>query len=782
MDEEIKMAILKKILPMIVVPVIVKGFAPIKKIYQKFSAKFANDSHDYHKPYRERHGTIKVFCVGMHKPIPLDNVYVDVQFLDQETGAKYRSPEDLEKAFREARNRYFVISDKGIVSLDERQKERQDGIKISNDEQYLMVRGGPGTGKSTFLRKVGLEALKHEEGKFKHKCTPVFLELKRCTEDPIDIEALIADEFKTCGYPHPEQKAKTDLKSGKLLILFDGLDEVPTANVDNVIRKIGDFVNQYRQNRFIASCRIAAYKGGFTRFTEVEMAEFNDSQVKAYINNWFTSTSDPRRHQIAKQCWQALNRRQHEATKELSRNPLLLTLLCMVYDDLRYFPRNRINLYEKALNIFLKKWDAEKHIRRDATVSQYLDISTEKQMLYEIAAKNFEEDRLFFSENKVIDQIKEFGKRNDVIPPAFDASKILETIVVEQGLFVERVSGVYSFFHLTFHEYLTANYIVENAGAIQGLVTQYLHEDRWREVFLLTAELMPEADDLLVEIKTEASRSITTPRLKALFQWTERITDTSDNRYYGITKRVFAIRQYFSLWLLNKIHKDVKNVTNQDQDFYRDIDSYSKLEFCFYFDQSLYRDLYQGLYQNQDLLPSFYVQRLLNLRPDNDLYQNLDQTLGFDFHRNPDLYFYEDFYRYTATDLYPSIFSKFSDRFDKELNERIVLVERMEQAQIFKGVNLQLMVQKFNEQREFIKAAGEGKSVEPPEKSIHDTWLSVLHITDDMLAISSEELESYVRYLHAMQRIFECKTVAGCVTPEIWEQIENQPLTWDVED
>ena len=49
------------------------------------------------------------------------------------------------------------------------------------------------------------------------------------------------------------------LKSGKLLILFDGLDEVPTANVDNVIRKIGDFVDQYTaKNRFIASCRIGS--------------------------------------------------------------------------------------------------------------------------------------------------------------------------------------------------------------------------------------------------------------------------------------------------------------------------------------------------------------------------------------------------------------------------------------------------------------------------------------------------------------------------------------------
>ena len=91
-----------------------------------------------------------------------------------------------------------------------------------------------------------------------------------------------------------------------------------------------------------------------------------------------------------------------------------------------------------------------------------MDISTEKQLLYEIAAKNFEEDRLFLREDELIDQLKEFSDRSPNIPPTFDASKILETIVVEQGLVVEKVSGIYSFFHLTFQEYLTANYFVRN--------------------------------------------------------------------------------------------------------------------------------------------------------------------------------------------------------------------------------------------------------------------------------------------------------------------------------
>ena len=44
----------------------------------------------------------------------------------------------------------------------------------------------------------------------------------------------------------------------------------------------------------------------------------------------------------------------HEATKELAWNPLLLTLLCMVYDELRNFPRNREIFMKKHSTFFLK--------------------------------------------------------------------------------------------------------------------------------------------------------------------------------------------------------------------------------------------------------------------------------------------------------------------------------------------------------------------------------------------------------------------------------------------
>ena len=638
--------------------------------------------------------------------------------------------------------------------------------------------------------------LKHSKGKnsnFQHECVPVFLELKNFKEDQINIEALITNEFETCGFPHPKELTQTALKSGDLLILFDGLDEVPRSNVNNVIGKIGDFVDRYSQNRFIASCRVAAYKGGFKRFTEVEMADFEDSQIQDYIKNWFASTPDPQRHQLdesmetADRCWKMLNAREHSATKELAQNPLLLTLLCMVYDRSQSLPRNRAALYQKALDVFLEEWAAEKRVHRGASMNLYLDITDETRMLSEIAAKNFKENRLFFNKGELITQIQEFGEGNINTLKTFNASEILDIILVDQGLFVERVRDSYSFSHLTFQEYLTANYIVGHPQSIQALVDGHLHDEQWREVFLLTAGLMRETDDLLEAMEAEAAKLINTPGLKALFQWAKRITDTSNDQYNQITKRLFALHQYFSLHLLNKKYQAVEYIVkhdlNQDRPLYQDIyqDLYHYLHQDVYRDINLDRDLERYLYQDLNLY--FDLAQHLDRYLDRYLYRDLYRYLHLyqDIYQalNLHLHFYQDFYQYMDTKFYPLVFNEFGDRFDEDLQERTALIKHIEKIKIFKNVDLQQMIRRFNKQREFIKEAAGKKDVKSPVKSIHDTSLSVLGITDEMLDISSEELVTYLQYFYTVDLIFACKEAAGRVSPKVWQGIQDRFFAMD---
>jgi len=105
----------------------------------------------YVQNYTKRHGILKV--LGMREPVPLESVYTAVQFLDYQDLQRYDSVEGLETAYREAKRRSF-----------QEDCQRQEGLKVANEKQYLMILGSPGAGKSTFLRKMGLEAIRGKRG------------------------------------------------------------------------------------------------------------------------------------------------------------------------------------------------------------------------------------------------------------------------------------------------------------------------------------------------------------------------------------------------------------------------------------------------------------------------------------------------------------------------------------------------------------------------------------------------------------------------------------------
>ena len=489
-------------------------------------------SNQYVRNYAKRHGILKIRCVGMGEPVSLDSIYTNVQLLEARNILKFESQEEMEKAFRKTNQRRF----------DFEKNSTRKGIDIANDQQYLMVLGAPGSGKSTFLRKIGLDALRGKKQGYQHNCIPVFLELKRFTDRKIDVKQIIIEEFKTCKFPKAEQIATKALVKGKLLILLDGLDEVPTKNLDSVIDTIQDFVDIYDKNRFIISCRTAFYKSSFNRFTDVEMAGFNDEQIEQYINNWFNSEAD-RHEQTAANCWSLLQQSEYEAAKELARTPLLLTFLCLVYDKSETFPNNRSVLYGKALRILLEEWAADKRIRRDQ-IYQDLNTGLKEILLAKIAYQGFAQDKLFYDRQGLIEQIKDFLASNLNAPKDLDGKKVLNAIEVQQGILVQRAENIYSFSHLTLQEYLTAQYIVDNK-LVEYLVTHHLTDTRWQEVFLLVAGLIRSgADELLLLMENQAIAYLDTPvgkqKLIPILDWVENITKDSTDDLKPIEKRAIA--------------------------------------------------------------------------------------------------------------------------------------------------------------------------------------------------------------------------------------------------
>ncbi|MDB9493964.1 NACHT domain-containing protein [Spirulina major CS-329] len=498
----------------------------------------------YTAKYEKRHCLLKV--LGMREPMRLDDVYTNVRFLNESTIRTFASTDALESAFRARGSRRFQNED----------CETRVGVEVASETQYLMVLGQPGAGKSTFLRRMGLEAFKGQKGELKQACIPVFLELKRFDSAEIDIQEQITAEFDTCGFPKSEQFVTKALEQGKLLILFDGLDEVPGQYVNGIIDKIQDFVDRHDQNRFIASCRTAAYRSGFRRFKDVIMADFDDAQIKKFIQNWFRGEVDQTAN-TAEYCWELLRSKGQEGAQELAQTPLLLTFLCLVYDRSQSFSSNRSALYGKAMRILLEEWAAEKRINH-GSIYDGLHTDLEELLLSEIAYKNFIEDRLFFEKDDLVNQIRVFLAGNLNASRHLNGEQILDAISIQQGILVERAENIYSFSHLTLQEYLTAQYVVDDS-CINLTVEQYLLDKKWREVFLLIASSMggKGADRFLRKIietiEKLLEKTIYHERLIPILLWSDTETQITEGTLSLFERRSIANAYVYTYTYANAI-------------------------------------------------------------------------------------------------------------------------------------------------------------------------------------------------------------------------------------
>ena len=415
------------------------------------------------------YGTMQIF--GMSQPVPLANVFTDVYLLDKPSAWRRHTIEEL-------KSRSLMHADPANAD------QRREGGALVASQKRIFILGQPGAGKTTFLKHLVMQAVQNQLD-----AIPIFVSLKAWSDSKLDLMAFLVRQFAICSFPNARPFIETMLAEGQAIILFDGLDEVNSegGRHERTTQAIREFAQQYGKSRIVITCRTAATEYTFEQFTYCEVADFIQAEIETFVGRWFQQDEVKREGFLT-----AFAQPEHERLRDLARRPLLLTMLCLTFDETMSFPQRRAELYEEAIDALLKKWDNARSIQRDV-IYRKLSLGHKRQLLTELAAETFERGEFFMLKRDLTTRVVRFLRR---LPPPdqgedIDGEAVLRSIEAQHGLLIERAHDIYSFSHLTFHEYFTARYIAkrQDERSLRGALAQ-ANNPQWREVLLLTASML----------------------------------------------------------------------------------------------------------------------------------------------------------------------------------------------------------------------------------------------------------------------------------------------------
>ncbi|MGW2959217.1 NACHT domain-containing protein [Streptomyces sp. NPDC001220] len=449
--------------------------------------------------------------LDMSRPLRLERLYVQVGVQEQQP-LRFLSADEVERQAHRPdadRRSWRTEAERAEArAAAETQAPVHTYAPVDALQRYrrIVVVGDPGAGKTTMLRHLALRMATQSE----HESLPVlpaYVELFRFVES--GHESLLdhlaehwADQY---GFEDARDYVVEKLTDGSAALLLDGLDEVlggesareAESAYHRVTAELARLATRFPRAPIAATCRRQGWRGGLQQFQVLEALDFEWPQIETFVSNWF-GPDDRRRGGLVR----ALSA--NGRLQALAANPLLLSLIAIVYERDLELPERRAALYQRCVEVLLREWDAHRKI------SRYSRFTTDRKqdLLKEIARHYHQRGLRYFPEDDLLDQIARFLPTIDLAPD--DSRAILDEIAAQYGLLKPQAHGWYGFLHLTLQEHFTAAALLERGaeGIRQAVTARY--DPWWEEVILLLAGALPDASPLLaglLQLESGASRT-----------------------------------------------------------------------------------------------------------------------------------------------------------------------------------------------------------------------------------------------------------------------------------
>ena len=369
-----------------------------------------------------------------------------------------------------------------------------DDLTARVDRTVLL--GDPGGGKSTASR-----VLTHRWASDFAERVP-FLVVLRDFGGAKSVVEHIEDRlnaFHQCAAP--PGTVERLLLSGDAAVIFDGLDElIDTARRVEVTQVVEQFCERFPLAPVLVTSRIVGYDEARlddALFDAYRIAGFTRDETAAYVRNWFAQEDDTDAEAVADAFM-----RESEQVTDLRANPLMLSLMCILYRGEGSLPRNRPGVYAECARLLFDKWDTRRGIHVDLQARNLIEPAL-RHIAYWLFTRDGPPE---VTERELVAQATDllyergFEQRHDAEAAAEEFVRFCRGrawILGDAGT-TARGEALYTFTHRTFLEYFTAAYLAsvhDTPEKLARALAPYVARGEWDVVGQLAVQIKDAATD-----------------------------------------------------------------------------------------------------------------------------------------------------------------------------------------------------------------------------------------------------------------------------------------------
>ena len=382
---------------------------------------------------------LKIHTIITRDPIPLKDIYVQL---------------DL-GLYNELITRYSISDVKELLEFSD----------------HIIIIGLAGTGKSTFMKNLFIYS---ELPNF----IPVFIELRRLpfnhksqNDSDNNFIQLMLEYFKIENFEIDLALFKKFLEEGKFVFFFDGFDEVFFILQDNIGNQINMLRENFPKNKIIISSRDRPLFAidHFNNFIPLEIRKLTKSQMIELIRK--IDFNEEKKNSFIKK----LNNTSFFEENDFIRNPLLLTLMLIVYSEYSEIPKKLHLFFKHAYDVLFVKHNATKEGVFIIKPRCLLDIDEFEKILSGFSFLSYRNNITTFDTIDILDLL---DKTKVLFPTIlFDKDSFMRDMI-EHICILIKDGNQYIFIHKTFQEYFSAKYLISYANQNQEKLFIYLKQNK----------------------------------------------------------------------------------------------------------------------------------------------------------------------------------------------------------------------------------------------------------------------------------------------------------------